>query len=63
MHPFNRAVLCAQVVSITDGLESPVLPEHTDAELIWLDGNRIRLRGNELIDGAMYAQTWDVRTL
>lgn len=63
LHVFNRTVLCAQIVSTTDGLDSPVLPELTDAQLIWLDGGRIRLRGNELVGGALYAQTWDIRTL
>ena len=61
LHPFNRAVLCAQVLSVTDGLEQPVLPELTDVQLIWLDGKRLRLRGVESVDGALFAQTWDLR--
>ena len=63
LHPFNRAVMCANVLSITDGLEQPVLPELTDVQLIWLDGKRLRLRGNEQVEGALFAQTWDVRVL
>lgn len=63
LHAFNRSVRCAQVVSLTDGLDSSLLPELIDAELIWLDNDRMRLRGIEGVDGAYFAQTWDIRVL
>ncbi|AUN95855.1 hypothetical protein [Pseudazoarcus pumilus] len=61
LHPFNRSVLCAQVLGALDGLEQPLIPELADVHLIWLDGKRLRLRGNEMVEGALFAQTWDVR--
>ena len=63
LHALGRTVKCATLTSVTDGLETPLLPELTDVELIWLDAGNLRLKGTELIDGAGYTQTWDVRVL
>lgn len=63
LHSFGRAVMCAHVVSLTDGLESDLLPELVDMQLIWLDGATMRIRGTESVDGALYGQTWDIKVL
>lgn len=63
LHAFGRSVRCAQVVSTTDGLESELMPELMDVELIWLDDHVIRLRGVESVDGTLFAQTWDIKVL
>jgi hypothetical protein len=63
LHSFGRVVMCAKLVSATDGLETELLPELLDAELIWLDGETIRLRGVEQVGGALFGQTWDIKVL
>ena len=59
----GRWVKCATVVSETDGLETRVLPDLVDVELLWLDAGRMRLRGNEEVLGALMAQTWEVKAV
>lgn len=63
LHSFGRIVLCAKLVSSTDGLETELLPELLDAQLIWLDDKTIRLRGVEQIGGCLFGQTWDIKVL
>lgn len=63
MHALGRSVLCATLTHVTDGLDTVLLPELTDAQVIWAEDNRMRVRGTELIDGAYYAQTWDIKVL
>lgn len=63
LHSFGRVVMCAKLVSATDGLETELLPELLDAELIWLDGAVMRLRGTEQVEGALFGQTWDIKVL
>ena len=63
LHALGRSVQCATLTSVTDGLETPLLPELVDAKLLWLDDRTIRLQGSELIDGAFYTQTWDIKVL
>lgn len=63
LHALNRVVRCAQLVSVSDGLETELLPELTDAQLLWVDDRRMRFSGIELVEGALYQQGWDVRVL
>lgn len=63
LHTLGRTVLCARVLSVSDGLESDLLPELLDAQLLWLDDKVIRLRGVEQVDGTSFGQTWDIKVL
>lgn len=63
LHDFGRAVLCAQLLSATDGLDSEMLPELFDIQLIWLEDATMRIRGTERVEGALYGQTWDIKVL
>ena len=63
IHGLGRTARVAQVISATDGVETELLPELLDAELIWLDGDVVRLRGTELVDGTAFGQTWDIKVL
>lgn len=56
----GRVVTCASLTSAGDGQDSALLPVLLDVQIIWLDGKSMRLRGNELVDGALFGQTWDV---
>lgn len=63
LHALNRVVRCATLTHFTDGLSSHVLPELLDVEILHLEDKTMRLRGIEVVDGAYYGQTWDVRVL
>lgn len=63
MNLLSRAVMRAEVRSTVDGVEATVLPPLVDAQLIWLDGKELRLRGIEVVDDVQYAQTWIVEVL
>lgn len=63
LHTFGRSLLCAQVVDVNDGLEAQLLPELSNAELLWLDNDRMRLSGLERVDTMTFYQTWDVRVV
>lgn len=63
LHALGRTLLCARVLSVSDGLETDLLPELLDAQLLWLDDKAIRLRGVEQVDGTSYGQTWDIKVL
>jgi hypothetical protein len=63
LHAYGRVVTCARLTSITDGIATALLPELTDVQILWLDEDQIRLRGNEQVDGVEFAQTWDVKVL
>ena len=56
-----RAVTTAALVSDTDSTETPLLPTLHDASLLFLKGAQLRLSRFELVDGAQYGQTWDVK--
>jgi hypothetical protein len=56
-----RAVTTAALVSDMDGTETPVLPALHDANLLFLQGEQLRINGFELVDGAQYGQAWDVK--
>jgi len=63
IHSLGRSVQCAQLLSITDGMGTELLPELLDADLIWLDGAVMRVRGTEKRDGTLFGQTWDIKVL
>lgn len=56
-----RAVTTAALVSDLDGAEAPVLPALHDVSLLFLQGAELRINGFELVDGAQYGQTWNVK--
>lgn len=59
-YDLSRAVVRARVLQLTAGLQTDVLPELSDARLVWAENGKMRLTGFEEIDGAAYAQTWAV---
>ena len=63
IHTLGRTVRVAQVLSIIDGSETELLPELRDAELIWLDGAVMRVRGLEMVEDTAFGQTWDIKVL
>jgi hypothetical protein len=63
IHSLGRTVRVAQVVSATDGTETELLPELLDADVLWMEGDTIRVRGTELVDGTAFGQTWDIKVL
>jgi hypothetical protein len=40
-----------------------LLPELIDAEVLRMEDNLMRVRGTEQVEGAFYAQTWDIKVL
>lgn len=62
-HSLGRIVISATLTDDAGGTGTALLPELLDAQVIWIDGTTMRLRGVELVDGAFYAQTWDVTVL
>lgn len=62
-HELSRPVIRAKLVDITTGTETDVLPELSDARLLWLEKEKMRLTGFERIGGIDYAQTWSVERL
>lgn len=59
-HELSRPVLRARLLDASGGTESDLLPDLSDAKLLWADNNRLRLSGFERVDEANYAQTWEV---
>lgn len=59
----DRIVLCATLTSVSDGLETELLPELGEAQVIWVDDGVMRIRGIEVLEGVQYAQTWAVKVL
>ena len=43
-----------------NGTEADLLPDLSDARLLWAENNRLRFAGFERVDNANYAQTWEV---
>lgn len=60
IHALGRITKTANVVTMVDGMEQPVVPELVDAELIWVDDQKMRIRGLEVVEGVTYGQTWEV---
>lgn len=44
-------------------MDSELLPELVDAQVIWMNDKTIRVKGIETIDGTLFAQTWDIKVL
>ena len=63
VHSLGRTVRVAQVLTTTGDTEIELLPELLDAEVLWLDGTVIRIRGIEMVDGTAFGQTWDIKVL
>lgn len=59
----RRFVRVAQLISIVDGAKPPVLPDLMDAQVLSVRKDQIRITGSEIVDGASYTQTWDVKVL
>ena len=58
-HELGRQVLRARLLN-TGGTEHDLLPELSDARLLWASDNKMRFSGFERVDKAAYAQTWSV---
>lgn len=56
----GRPVLRARLIDQVSGTEADVLPQLSDARLLWAEGSKLRLAGFERIDAVDYAQTWSV---
>lgn len=56
----GRITPSAKLVSTVDGTESEVVPDLYDAAVVFMRNRTIRVRGFEMRDGIVYAQTWDV---
>lgn len=63
LHRLGRVVLCASLTSTSDGLDTELLPELTDAQVIWAEDGFMRIRGVEQVNGVQYAQTWNLKVL
>lgn len=56
----GRPVVRARLRDIQSGVRRDILPELSDATLLWAEQNKLRLSGFERVDDADYAQTWSV---
>ena len=63
IHTLGRVVTCATLKCTTDGLGTAMAEELIDARVLWFSDRTMRITGNEVIEGAQYGQTWDVRML
>ncbi len=59
-HELGRPVLRARLLDTQRGTEADLLPDLSDARLLWAENNRLRFAGFERVDNANYAQTWEV---
>lgn len=57
----GRVVVTAELLSRTDGSQPPLVPTLHDAGVLYVCDNQMRIRGFEVVDGAQYGQTWDVK--
>ncbi len=56
----GRPVVRARLLDIATGIETDVLPELTDARLLWAEDQKMRLTGLERVNETDFAQTWSV---
>lgn len=63
VHELGRNATIAALLSTTDGTQQPLLPSLHDANLLYVNGVQLRIRGFELVDEVQYAQTWDVKVV
>lgn len=59
----GRITPMAQLVSATDSAETHLLPALHDATVLYLKDGQMRIRGFEMVDGAQFGQTWDVKVV
>jgi len=59
-YALSRPLVRAWLLDIMVGTETDVLPELSDARLLWAEGNTLRFVGFERIEDVNYAQTWAV---
>ena len=59
----GRAVVTAQLLSDLEGTGGPLLPTLHDAAMLFVRDGQIRVRGFEMVEGAQYGQTWDIKVL
>lgn len=57
----GRITPMAQLVSATDSTAGHILPALHDAAVLFFKDGQMRIRGFELVNGAQFGQTWDVR--
>lgn len=57
----GRAVLRARLLNISEGTQKDVLPELSDAQLLWAGDGKMRLSGLERCNNADVAQTWSIK--
>lgn len=56
----GRNLIRARLKGVSEGTEIDVLPELSDAQLVWAGDGKMRLFGFERIKDADYAQTWAI---
>lgn len=55
----GRIVRCAKVLKLNSDAQESALPDLMDAQLLWADGQILRISGIETDDqGRLFAQTW-----
>lgn len=57
----GRITPMALLVSDTDTAETPVLPTLHDAAVLFFRDGVMRIRGFEVVNGAQFGQTWEVK--
>lgn len=57
----GRITPMAQLVSATDSADTQILPALHDAAVLFFKDGQMRIRGFELVNGAQFGQTWDVK--
>lgn len=62
-HELGRTVVRAQLMDAIKVPGTELLPDLTDARILWIDGSRMRVTGMERLVNASYAQTWAVEVL
>lgn len=56
----SRDVTRARLLDVGRGTETDLLPDLSDAQLLWAKGGQLRLSGVERVGGVSFAQTWAV---
>lgn len=59
-HVLGRTVVRARLLDPTTKVEEDILPELSDARLLWAEDRAMRLTGTELLKDSGVAQTWSV---
>jgi hypothetical protein len=56
----GRDVVRARLLDISQGTRVDLLPDLSDAQLLWAERGQMRLTGVERLGGVSYAQTWSI---